>query len=208
MEDEGKSNPEMGIGLSFVECATGVKSFIARLPYVAGPGEVKDIFMADVAPGSKAVVIIHSAPIRAFTGVSYGSDYFSVMVFNRENNKFYFDTQLTGYFGSGADVVKHGDVSDTPIYIYPYKTQDSILGRLKSQKYRDWISGASPELSVVRRAIIYSSMTVADPTKMYLIKGDKVTQESVAAGWIYISYKTAQGKKIQGWMLCEDVGGC
>ena len=91
LEDEGKPNPEMGIGLSFIDCSAGTKKLIARLPYVAGPGEVQDVFWADVESGSKARVIIHSAPIRAFTGVSYGNDYFSVMVFHIEGNN------LNGY---------------------------------------------------------------------------------------------------------------
>ncbi|MDY7067313.1 hypothetical protein PsexTeo8_37890 [Pseudomonas extremaustralis] len=208
LEDEGKPNPEMGVGLNFIDCSAGTKKFIARLPYVAGAGEVQDAFFADIEPDSKGVVIIHSAPIRAFTGVSYGNDYFSVMVFRLEGNALEFDKRLTDYFGSGADVVSYRDEGDIPIYTYPYKTRSAIIERLKSEKYRKWVGDAQPGLTVLRKAVIYSSMNVATPTKMYLIKDDKVKQESISAGCISILYETAKGKKIRGWILCGDVGEC
>ena len=195
LEDEGKPNPEMGIGLSFIDYSTGTKKLIARLPYVAGPGEVQDAFWADVESGSKALVIIHSAPIRAFTGVSYGSDYFSVMVFHIEGNNLNFDKKLTDYFGSGADVVNYRDEGGTPVHTYPYKTRSVIISELKSEMYRHWTSDVLPELAVLHKAFIYSSMNVATPTKIYLIRGDKVRQESISAGWISVLYETARGKK-------------
>ncbi|WP_256585839.1 YciI family protein [Pseudomonas sp. ICMP 460] len=208
LEDEGKSTPEMGIGVSFIDCSTGAIKFIARLPYVADPGVVEDAFVADVAPGNTTIFIIHSAPIRAFTGVSYGSDYFSVMVFHQKGKNFLLDQKLTDYLGSGADVVIHAADNDISIYTYPYKARGAIIDKLKSKSYKRWLSGSPTELTVARKAVIYSSMTVADPTKMYLVKGDKVMQESVSAGWVSILYKTVKGKKIRGWLLCDDVGGC
>jgi hypothetical protein len=208
LEDEGKPNPEMGIGIDFLDCATGAKKFVARLPYVTEPGEVKDAFVVSAAFGHEEVLIIHSVPIRAFTGVSYGSDYFSVIALRREGDDFILNKELTYYFGSGADVVVRGDDGDTPVYTFPYKLRDSVLDKLRSEKYQRWVKGTLPEIEVVRQAVIYSSMTVADPQNVYLIKGDKVIQESVSAGWIYILYETAKGKEIRGWVLCEDVGGC
>lgn len=53
LEDEGKPNPEIGIRLSFIDGSTGTKKLIARLPYVAGPGEVQNAFWADVESGSR-----------------------------------------------------------------------------------------------------------------------------------------------------------
>lgn len=208
LEDEGKPNPDMGIGISFLNCANGVKDFIARLPYVADPGEVQDAFIADSANSKGELFIVHSAPIRAFTGISYGSDYFSVMVFRREENTYSLDKDLTEYLGSGADVVDHeGDV-DVPIYIYPYKTRAAVISRLKSRSYLEWANKTVRDLTVIDKAKIYSSMSVANSTKMYLIKGDKVKPEEVSAGWVSILYVTAKGKEIRGWVLCEKVDGC
>ncbi|EPM52433.1 hypothetical protein [Pseudomonas syringae] len=208
LEDEGKPNPEMGLGISFLDCTAEEKKFIARLPYVADPGEVVDAFLADIGNGSKDVFIIHSAPIRAFTGVSYGSDYFSVMAFQKVSNGYELDKKITGYFGSGADVVLRSEDSDKPLYTYPYKKRDAIIAKIASDSYSSWLKGKSLELEVVEKTPIYSSAAIAHKTKMYLVRGDKVNQEVVSAGWISIAYKSAKGKEIRGWVLCESVNGC
>lgn len=208
LEDVGKPDPEMGIGLSFLDCSTGIKTFIARMPYVADPGEVQDAFLVSIAGDRQELFIIHSAPVRAFTGVSYGSDYFNVMAFNKRGTIFTFDKAISDYFGAGADVVIHREENDVPVYTYPFKTQEKIVEQLKSDRFRDWYNHALPELTVVDKAFIYSSMAIADRSKMYLVKGDRVKQEAVSAGWISILYKTAKGKDIRGWVLCEAVGGC
>ncbi|NVZ57948.1 hypothetical protein HX797_16920 [Pseudomonas edaphica] len=208
LEDEGEPSPEMGIGISFLNCANGEENFIARLPYVADPGEVQDAFIADSANGKDELFVIHSAPIRAFTGINYGSDYFSVMAFRREEDRYSLDKNLTEYLGSGADVVdRQGDV-DVPIYIYPYKSRAAVFLKLSSRSYLDWANKIARNLTVIDRAEIYSSMSIANSTEMYLVKGDRVRLEQVSAGWGYILYVTAKGKEIHGWILCEKLGGC
>lgn len=208
LEDEGKPNPEMGLSVSFLDCSTGIKEFIARLPYVADPGEVRDAFTGSVLNGDKELFVIHSAPIRAFTGINYGSDYFSVMVFHKTKEGFTSDKKLTGYFGSGADVISSGDNGDKKIYTYPFKTRSAVVSQLSSKSYRGWASENLPELVVNKKTSIYSLQSMASATKMYLIKGDKVKQEAVSAGWISILYITAKKKEIRGWVPCENVDGC
>ncbi|WP_240364507.1 hypothetical protein [Pseudomonas syringae] len=178
------------------------------MPYIADPGEVADAFLAEVSNDSKDVFIIHSAPIRAFIGVSYGSDYFSVMVFRKVLNGYELDKKITDYFGSGADVVLRSEDSDKPLYTYPYKNRNAIMAKLVSESYSRWLKGKPLELEVVEKISIYSSAAIANKTEMYLVRGDKVRQEVVSAGWISIVYKNAKGKEIRGWVLCESVNGC
>lgn len=208
LEDEGKLDPEMGIGVSFIDCSTGTRSFIARLPYVADPGEVKDAFLLKTLSDDKEVFVIHSAPIHAFTGVSYNSDYFSVIVFNRENGKFFIDRKLTDYFGSGADIVIYGDDGDTPIYTYPYKLRGAVVDKLNAESYKHWFDGSIQEVTITSDVLLYSTMTVADPTEIHLMKGSKIVKESISAGWAHVLYKSVIGKEVRGWILCEDIGGC
>lgn len=208
LEDEGKQNPEMGLGISFLNCSTGMLKLVARLPYVADPGEVRDVFTEPVASGENELFVIHSAPIHAFTGVTYGSDYFSVMVFHKVGEDYSADKELTGYFGSGADVLSPDENEDKRIYTYPYKARDVIVSHLSSKNYRSWASGGLLDLVVNRKTFIYSLMSPASVTKMYLIKGDKVKQEAISAGWVSILYTTAKKKEIRGWVPCESVDGC
>ncbi|MEE5062374.1 hypothetical protein V2J93_26700 [Pseudomonas alliivorans] len=208
IEDEGKANPEMGLGITFLDCNAGEERFIARLPYIADPGEVVDAFLAKTGNGSKDVFIIHSSPIRAFTGVSYGSDYFSVMVFRKALSGYELDKKNTDYFGSGADVVLRDGDTDEPVYTYPYKNRNAVMAQLASENYSRWLKGENLELEVTKKTSIYSSAAIANKTKMYLAKGDKVNQEAVSAGWISIVYKSTKGKEIRGWVLCESVSGC
>lgn len=208
LEDEGKPNPEMGLGVSFLDCSTGITKFISRLPYVADPGEVRDVFTANVVNSDKELFVIHNAPIRSYTGISYGSDYFSVMAFHKIEGEFTPDEKLTDYFGSGADVLSSNDNDDQPIYTYPFKIRDAVVSQLASKNYRGWASGKLPDLNVNKKTSIYSLKSMATDTKMYLVKGDKVKQEAVSAGWISILYTTTKKKEIRGWVLCENVGGC
>ncbi|WP_231676840.1 hypothetical protein [Pseudomonas quasicaspiana] len=208
LEDEGKPNPEMGLGISFLDCNSSMKKFVARLPYVADPGKVKDAFVGNRGDDHEDVFVIHSAPIRAFTGVSYGSEYFSVIAFHKVAGGYALDSRITAFFGSGADVVLRGEDSDKPLYTYPYKSRSDVVAKLASEKYLKWLQGRPVKLEVIRKTYLYSSMAIAYKTKMYLIKGDRVGQEAVSAGWNYIVYKNAKGKEIKGWVLCEDVDGC
>jgi hypothetical protein len=207
LEDEGKPNPEMGLAVSFLDCSTGITKVIARLPYVADPGEVRDAFGANAVGGETSLFVIHSAPVRAYTGTIYGSDYFSVMVFKKTETGFALDKKLSDYFGSGADVLSP-DGNDKPVYTYPFKFQEAVISQLRSENYHAWASGALPELTVNKKTPIYYLKSLASDTKMYLIKGDKVKQEAASAGWISISHITANKKEIRGWVPCENVGGC
>jgi hypothetical protein len=208
LEDEGKQNPEMGLGLSFLNCSTGTLRLIARLPYVADPGEVRDIFTEQVEGGDRKLFVIHSAPIRAFTGAVYGSDYFSVMVFHKIGDTYSADKVMTGYFGSGADVLASDEDQAKSVYTYPYKTRDLILAQLVSKNYLGWAKGELTDLVINKKTSIYSLTSPASVTKMYLVSGDKVKQESISAGWISILYITKKGKEIRGWVPCESVDGC
>ncbi|NUU38173.1 hypothetical protein HNQ83_24340 [Pseudomonas sp. C2B4] len=198
----------MGLGVSFLDCSTGITKLIARLPFLADPGEVRDVFTANVANGDNELFIIHSAPIRAYTGVNYGSDYFSVMAFHKNEGGFTIDKKLTDYFGSGADVMPPNDNESTPIYTYPFKTRHSVTSQLSSKNYLNWANDELLELTVNQKTYIYSFQAIAGITRMYLIKGDKITQKTISAGWIQFLYTTANKKEIHGWIPCKNADGC
>lgn len=207
LEDEGKSDPEMGLRVSFLNCSTGVIQFISRLPFIADTGNVQDAFLKDIR-GGDYLFVIHSAPIRAFTGVRHGSDYFSVLVFQRTGSGFVFDKKLTDYFGSGADTLSQDVDDDKIIYSYPYKNRDAVIEKVESKSFNSWLSGDLVEFTVKQKTSIYSSGNMVDDTKMYLISGDKVKVEAISAGWVSMLYTTTKGKKIRGWVLCNNLNGC
>lgn len=208
LEQEGSPDPDMGLSLSFLDSSTGTLKFVERLPYIADAGQIQDAFMVNTAEDQKELFIIHSVAFRASGGVSLGSDYFTVLVYRRENGSFVQDKALSEYFGSGADILSiQGDV-ERSLYTYPFKTRGDILRQLTRVSYHQWVAGGPIERTVGAKTSIYSMQSTSGDTGMYLIKGDRVLQEKFSAGWVSIRYVTKKNKEIRGWVLCEDIGGC
>ncbi|WP_152529060.1 SH3 domain-containing protein [Stutzerimonas azotifigens] len=64
-----------------------------------------------------------------------------------------------------------------------------------------------------RKAILYEEPSVKSPTKMYLVKGDKVnlieyTETENSGFWYKIKYINTKGKIIIAWLNCDDLQVC
>ncbi|MGY2291434.1 hypothetical protein ACW9H6_11865 [Pseudomonas sp. SDO528_S397] len=207
-EDGGSADKQgIGINANFFDCADGSKKLVSELPFLADTGKVRAAFFSRVGNGDdKELFIIHSVDIKSDTGVRYSGDYYTVLVYKKSGNDFSFDEKLSNYFSSGGDILAENN--EDMLYTFPYKTELSILEKLKSGSYKRWILGDTINLVLNKKTFIYSSPVLTDVTRMYLIAGDKVIQEAVEGGWLSVSYKTAKGKNIQGWILCANADGC
>lgn len=207
-ENESQDPDDMAIDVDFVNCADGSKKNIAGLPFLAATGAVKAAFFATTKPGAEPeLIIIHSVGIRAYTGVNYLGDYYTVHAYANTPTGYVRDERLSNYFGNGGDIVRDFD-SEELVYTFPYKTTDDIVAKLKSTAYKHWAAGDEVTLTINKKTPIYSSPVLAEVTKMYLIKGDSVLQEGVEAGFLNIMFKTPKGKAIRGWVKCADADGC
>lgn len=61
-----------------------------------------------------------------------------------------------------------------------------------------------------RKALLHSEPRNSQPTKMYLVEGDKVTlteftEAEDGSFWYRVRYITTEGKKIVAWMSCSDL---
>ncbi|MNR23871.1 hypothetical protein D3C85_1409210 [compost metagenome] len=69
--------------------------------------------------------------------------------------------------------------------------------------YLDFM-GTVEKTIAVPKASIFKNPAVTQPTKMYLIKGDKVEILSQDGQWVKIRY---YGKAtIEGWLRIDDIG--
>ncbi|MFJ2364912.1 hypothetical protein ACIPIN_14665 [Pseudomonas sp. NPDC087697] len=206
--EDGQDSDDIAIEVDFVNCADGVKKRIGGLPFLAATGNVKAAFLADDKVDAKPkLFVIHSVEIRADTGVKYLGDYYTVHVYSNTPSGYVRDERLSNYFGVGGDIASDADES-VLAYRYPYKTADEIITRINSVAYKKWADKEVVKLTISKKTSIYSSANLFDTTKMYLIKGDSVLQESVEAGWIEIMFKTSKGKEIRGWVQCVNTDGC
>lgn len=198
----------MGLGISYADCSSRETKLISRLPYLTDLGKIQDAFMWNIIEGQQELFVIHSVPIRSATGMGYASDYYSVLAFSRNRDNFMIDQALSDYLGRGADVIDINSDDDKMLYVYPYKTKNSITTELSSSNYKEWKRKEMPERIIAKKATIYSSQSMADATKMYLVPGDRVRVEDIAAGWLSVRYITAKKSEIRGWILCSNVKGC
>ncbi|MBU6960600.1 hypothetical protein KRR23_23000 [Pseudomonas sp. CVAP len=201
------ADEQMGIDVNFVSCSDGTKKLIGKLPFLADTGKVRAAFFARTGQEAKeSLFVIHSVEIHSDTGVKYSGDYYTVHVYQNTVNGYVRDERLSTYFGNGGDILSD-DYKDF-VYVFPYKSESSIIEKLASASYKNWCMGAPVNLAINKKTSIHSSPVLADVTRMYLVAGDKVKQEGVEAGWLSIMFKTPKGKEIRGWIKCENADGC
>lgn len=185
-DDGAPSVDEISIDVVFFDCISGKSSRISGLPFLASTGQVRAAFFADAKDGEdKKLFIIHSVEIISDTGINYSGDYYTVHVYSKTPDGYIRNDHLSNYFGVGGDVLLNLDGNELK-YRFPYKTPDAIVKKLESSSYRKWVAGEQINLTVKGKTIIYSSPNTADVTRMYLVGGDKVLQESIEAGWVKI----------------------
>lgn len=122
------------------QCDTGSEKQVAELPYLGDPGKVESAFLEDADfDGISELFVIHRSTLYSDTGTSYGSDYFTTLVYRRWSpEKYELDERIGNYFGSGADILSP-QTNDDLIYKHPYKSKAQVESELGSDRYRAWL---------------------------------------------------------------------
>lgn len=205
-QDEGGDGLDKGISVFFYDCQREARGLIGTLPFLADTGRVADAFFAEV-DSEKKLFVIHNVLIRSETQPGDTGDYYSVLVYKYQDGGYIEDRRLSSYFGKGSDV--RTSLADNQFaYIYPYKTRQEILKRIRAEGFKRWATGIPIQLIVKTKTYIYEVPSIAAKTRMYLVPDDQVLQRTVEAGWVSIVYKTKTHRTITGWIPCAAVGGC
>lgn len=191
------------------ECNTKIETQFAELPYLGDPGEVDSAFLADSDFDGKAeLFVIHRVTLYSDTGIIYGSDYFTTLVYRRLDSQNYErNERISAYFGEGGDVLS-SPTSEKLIYDYPYKTKDAIKSRLASAQYKAWFGQSRITTRILRKTYLHDQANVTDKTSKYLIAGDEVLVLDQKAGWLEIVFHNKKKGDIKGWIQCKDTLEC
>lgn len=191
------------------ECDTESETQFAELPYLGDPGEVDSAFLADSDFDGKAeLFVIHRVVLSSDTGISYGSDYFTTLVYKRlDSQRYERNERISAYFGEGGDVLS-SPMSDKLIYDYPYKSEAAVKSRLASAQYKAWFEESRIATRILRKTYLHDQANVADKTLKYLIAGDEVLVLDQKAGWLEIVFHNKKKGEIKGWVQCKDTPEC
>lgn len=206
--DDDAENVELGIDVRLYKCTDNSKHLIGELPFLAATGKIIAAFFADANHDwSDELFVIHAVPISSDTGVRYSSDYYSVHVYEKSINTYSRNERLSNYFGAGGDILDE-EKEDLLAYKFPYKNEVPIREKLSSENYSKWVSGEEVAYTVNKKTYIHSFPVLAESTRMYLVSGDTVTQDTAEGGWISIIFNSPSKKEVRGWIKCEDIDGC
>lgn len=191
------------------ECDTESETQFAELPYLGDPGEVESAFLADSdLDGNADLFVIHRVVLYSDTGINYGSDYFTTLVYKRlDSQRYERNERISAYFGEGGDVLS-SSTSDKLIYDYPYKSEAAIKSRLASTQYKAWLEQRRVTTRVLNKTYLYDQANVADRTSKYLIAGDEVLVLNQKAGWLEAVFHNKKKGEIKGWIQCKDTLEC
>lgn len=155
-----------------------------------------------------------------FLGISYTEDYRDPL--NRFNylNRYYIirvyecnknnfcneDEKLSNFFGSGGDIIDYKNKKI--IYKFPYSTEVELKNELSSKLFKDWMNGKLDSGIVLRKTFINEVNNFTPEHVGYLIKGNKFKIKEVTSRWLNIVYLTKNGRKISGWIACQDTTVC
>jgi len=189
------------------DCDTGSETKIAELPYLGDPGKIESAFLADSDfDGIPEIFVIHRTVLYSDTGVNYGSDYFTTLVYKGSGAVTYvLSGRISSYFGAGGDVLSSA-TSEKLTYEYPYKSEAAIRNRIASAPYKAWLENESINTLILRKTFLHDHANVADKTSKYLIPGDKVQVFSQNAGWLEVAFRNK--KTTHGWIQCKDTLEC
>ncbi len=191
------------------QCDTGVETQIAELPYLGDPGKVESAFLADSDFDGKAeLFVIQRTTLYSDTGISYGSDYFTTLVYKRLTPlKYELSERVSTYFGAGGDVLS-SPTSDELIYEYPYKSEAAIKTRITFAQYKAWFEQKPITTRILSKTYLHDHANLADRTPKYLIAGDEVRVLSQKADWLEAVFHNRKKGDIKGWILCKDTLEC
>ncbi len=191
------------------ECGSESKTQFAELPYLGDPGEVESAFLADSDfDGNAELFVIHRTTLYSDTGISYGSDYFTTLVYKSLAPLTYERSErISAYFGAGGDVLS-SPMSDKLVYEHPYKSEAAIQSRLSSAQYKAWFEQKHITTRILDKTYLYSQPNVADKTSKYLIPDDEVLIVGQRAGWLEAVFHNKKKGRIKGWIQCKDTLEC
>ncbi|NQD93793.1 hypothetical protein HP532_14170 [Pseudomonas sp. CrR25] len=191
------------------QCDTGSEKQVAELPYLGDPGKVESAFLEDSDfDGVSELFVIHRTTLYSDTGISYDSDYFTTLIYNRlAPLKYELNERVSVYFGSGGDILS-SPTNDDLIYEHPYKSKAQIKNQLASPKYRIWLEQKPITTRITRKTYLYDQANTADRTTNYLITGDQVQVLDQQAGWLEAVFHNKKKGDIKGWILCKDTLEC
>ncbi|WP_217477804.1 hypothetical protein [Stutzerimonas stutzeri] len=191
------------------ECDTENETQFAELPYLGDPGVVDSAFLADSDFDGKAeLFVIHRVSLYSDTGISYGSDYFTTLVYKRvDSQRYERNEHISAYFGEGGDVLS-SSTSEKLIYDYPFKSEAAIKSKLASAQYKAWLGQSGITTRMLRKAYLHDQPNVTDKTLKYLIAGDEVLVLNQTAGWLEVVFHNKKKGDIKGWIQCKDTLEC
>lgn len=181
---------------------------VAELPYLGDPGKVESAFLEDANfDGISELFVTHRTTLYSDAGTSYGSDYFTTLVYRRWlPEKYELDERISNYFGSGADILS-SPMNDDLIYKHPYKFKAQVDSELDSARYRAWLEQKRVVTRIMRKTYLYDQANTADKTTSYLVAGDQIQVLDRQAGWLEAVFHNKKGD-IKGWVLCQDTLEC
>lgn len=190
------------------QCDSRSEKQVAELPYLGDLGKVESAFLEDADfDGISELFVIHRSTLYSDTGTSYGSDYFTTLVYRRWTpEKYELDERISNYFGSGADILSP-PTNDGLIYKHPYKSKAQVESELGSGRYRAWLEQKFVVTRIMRKTYLYEQANTADKTTSYLVAGDQIQVLDRQAGWLEAVFHNKKGD-IKGWVLCQDTLEC
>lgn len=199
------SDDNYQVSLTAFNCDTKAYNEFERLQYLASPGRIAGVLVADApAKNTGLLFIIHATEIsNSATGVNYSSDYYNIRVYRVRNGVFEIEKNLTSFFGAGGDIFE-GD-TDNIAYRYPYKTISDIESTISKRDYIDLAHGKTLRKEISQKVYLHDEPLESLRTKRYLIKGDHIELSRQTAGWCYVGYENPKHGMISGWVNCQAI---
>ena len=152
-------------------------------------------------------------------GVSYSEDYRDVNYPHINWDRYYttltyqcdpnynctFNKKLSGFFGSGGDLVNYD--SNEILNPYLYKNKSAIEDALASHLFHAWLDGAQVNGYTIKDTELGTSSGYEQDTTDYLRKGNGFIVTDVSSGWLKV-HCTNGNQERDGWIRCQDTNLC
>lgn len=184
---------------------------------------IAEIIMTSAEEGSVnicSVVYRYNIDAGAFTALenlplqlcNYGIEHNRIVSSYRSGAKWYEDVykvQDNNLVLELTDSCIGCDYSQRTIYLTDGNTQQLLVS-----SNRDFTLRTPLTTTVISaKAVLYKAPSLEQSSRMHLIQGDEVTLTDFNAAqddtfWYQISYSSATGKVINGWLKCNDIAFC
>jgi hypothetical protein len=182
---------------------TGAHQLIYELPYAGTPGKINDaLFISVDGKSDEMLFVLHS--FEKPTSWDPVSDIYGVSVVGFKEGNPVQEKTLSRFFDLGGDMINS---QGKFFYTYPYKDRRSVIGIVDSPVFRVVTSPAPVRGVIKEKAFLYggeNEPTTQDPSKMYLVRGDKVAVKDSMAGWCKVNYKS-KSNEIRMWVQCKSI---